>query len=1322
MGLVLSAMSGTGNHNRVSLTGSFYTMGTNGGKGIAPDPTNMRFFVSGSRGAAITSIAANKIGLAAFGGDVNISGSLKLGERNSEDGGMETYLGVQQLVGQAAGGNKPSHSGMHADDVRLFAASGTLYAMTSNGKIGAIRSGTSGAVDGSGTANKITYWEDGNTVTSNAGFTVDVSSKTKLTIGDGTAEDTSIVFDGNATDVRIGIDDGTDKLEIGTGAAMGTTTALTIDTSQQVAVVATTAASSTTTGALTVAGGASVAADLYVGDDLRLASDDAVLALGVGNDVTLTHDGGTGATLASAGAFVVDGAAAVTVDSDAALTLGGASIDMDADGGAVNIDGSGGINIGIATDTAIDIDSSTLDIDASGAVTIDSTSTIVISGDGGATLSDDTEALAYDGSGNVDFDAVALDIDASGAITVDGTSTIGIGTAANAGNISIGTNATARTLTLGNNTGASATAIVAGTGNASVNSTGHFAVTSSLNHGHAIQMLASAGGMHFRAAGAAGEDITIANTAGSVVVQSGEAIANAVVLAASAGGAMVTVADNFTGSIGNGTDLFVSTRASANAAYEKIVLQNTVGTGNDAILLNASAGGVTAMCPDGKQISLMNSGQNTGIFVKPNSSASSEKIQIASVGTGTDSIDIDSSGGVDMDIGTGGLLVDTTGAVSLDAAAASNFTVATGGADADDLTIAVTGGGDSSLLLSSAGTGADAVSIDVSAGSMVVAPSLADGQTLKVGKNGAVEMVFTPHGTAGNEKWSLTNTAGTAADAIAIDASAGGVSIDGAAASNFTTSAGALTLKGAGGETIGTNGQTAAFLGDMTIAGDLTVNGTTTQVDTTNLQVKDKNILINDGGGATSGAGAGLDIEEGGSVTGYIRVADDDRGNLDLKACNGSELKLDVNAGVTWTIGGALTVEGTSVLNQDLTTDASPTFAGSTNGNIQVGVTGDNEIDTSSGNLTLDSAGGTVAVTDMLTVSGQTMLASTLDVVGATNITGTLSVSTGILPDANDGAYLGSTSKSFSDLFLADAGVINWNNGNSTLTGGSALLNSSVAFRATKLEIDGANDYLDVDTNLKVVAAADIILDPGGANVLPGSDNADALGAAGTAWSDLFLGDGAVINFDSGDMTITNASNELQVDGGDLVMEGTNKVGLGGAPSTDYIQKDTDVKIVAAADIVLSAAGANVKPGSNDECALGVSGTAFSDLFLASGGVINFHAGDVTVTHAANVLTFAGATSGYVFTNGDVLPGADNSLSLGSSTARWANIYTGDLHLANDRGNWTLVEENNMLTFRNNLNGKWYRMVMEEIDPDGRDSGMQGPAPQLAEDTPDWEI
>jgi len=56
----------------------------------------------------------------------------------------------------------------------------------------------------------------------------------KITIGDAGAEDTMLAFDGNAVDYRIGIDDGTDTLEIGVGTAHGTTPALTVDSSQNI--------------------------------------------------------------------------------------------------------------------------------------------------------------------------------------------------------------------------------------------------------------------------------------------------------------------------------------------------------------------------------------------------------------------------------------------------------------------------------------------------------------------------------------------------------------------------------------------------------------------------------------------------------------------------------------------------------------------------------------------------------------------------------------------------------------------------------------------------------------------------------------------------------------------------------------------------------------------------------------------------------------------------------------------------------------------------------------------------------------------------------
>ncbi len=60
-----------------------------------------------------------------------------------------------------------------------------------------------------------------------------------LTVGAGAAEDTKIVFDGNAQDFYIGLDDSVDDLIIGKGSVVGTTPAITIDENLNVAVAGT---------------------------------------------------------------------------------------------------------------------------------------------------------------------------------------------------------------------------------------------------------------------------------------------------------------------------------------------------------------------------------------------------------------------------------------------------------------------------------------------------------------------------------------------------------------------------------------------------------------------------------------------------------------------------------------------------------------------------------------------------------------------------------------------------------------------------------------------------------------------------------------------------------------------------------------------------------------------------------------------------------------------------------------------------------------------------------------------------------------------------
>ena len=96
----------------------------------------------------------------------------------------------------------------------------------------------------------------------------------------------------------------------------------------------------------------------------------------------------------------------------------------------------------------------------------------------------------------------------------------------------------------------------------------------------------------------------------------------------------------------------------------------------------------------------------------------------------------------------------------------------------------------------------------------------------------------------------------------------------------------------------------------------------------------------------------------------------------------------------------------------------------------------------------------------------------------------------------------------------------------------------------------------------------------------------------------------------------------------------------------------------------------------------------------AGGAVLTTADSGATITSTTlNSPTLAGTIS-----SSSLIPTADATSDLGSATKRWNNIYTTDLHLQNDRGNWTVIEEEDYLTLRNNKTDKVYKLVMEEIE------------------------
>lgn len=130
-------------------------------------------------------------------------------------------------------------------------------------------------------------------------------------------------------------------------------------------------------------------------------------------------------------------------------------------------------------------------------------------------------------------------------------------------------------------------------------------------------------------------------------------------------------------------------------------------------------------------------------------------------------------------------------------------------------------------------------------------------------------------------------------------------------------------------------------------------------------------------------------------------------------------------------------------------------------------------------------------------------------------------------PLLNDGVALGTTTKSWSDLFLASGAVINWNNGNVLLT-----------HSAGNLAFTGATSY-----NFSTFIA-------------PTVNDGAALGAATVSWSDLFLANGAVINFNNGALTMTHSASGLQVSqstpSGSVVLGLSNTSNTGGNSHTRF--------------------------------------------------------------------------------------------------------------------------------------------------------------------------
>ena len=273
-------------------------------------------------------------------------------------------------------------------------------------------------------------------------------------------------------------------------------------------------------------------------------------------------------------------------------------------------------------------------------------------------------------------------------------------------------------------------------------------------------------------------------------------------------------------------------------------------------------------------------------------------------------------------------------------------------------------------------------------------------------------------------------------------------------------------------------------------------------------------------------------------------------------------------------------------------------------------------------------SGGELSVAQESWVSQNAALATTDNTITRFDGASGLLQGSGILIDdsnnlllvTSDGGALGSSSIMWSDLFLANGAVINFNS-DITITHSTDVL----AFAGGSYSFAGA--------------------------ITPALKDGSALGSATLQFSDLFLALGAVINFDNGDVTITHAANAVTVAGGTFNATGGGALtgtwsDLGTVTTVDINGGTVDGVTIggsSAGAITGTTITANTgfMPDANDGAYLGQAGTAFADLFLAEGGVINWDSGDATLTQTGNVLALAGA-----------------ALSLDSKISTYNNITT----------------------------------------------------------------
>ena len=485
------------------------------------------------------------------------------------------------------------------------------------------------------------------------------------------------------------------------------------------------------------------------------------------------------------------------------------------------------------------------------------------------------------------------------------------------------------------------------------------------------------------------------------------------------------------------------------------------------------------------------------------------------------------------------------------------------------------------------------------------------------------------------------------------------------------TAINAATIGNSGAEITGTL-QTAAQT-NITSVGTLTgltLSGTLTG---TSLEAA----TIGNAGAAFIGDGTALTSLTGANITGTVANA-----TYAIEASNSNTSNSAITAGTANQVIDAtqsnITAVGTLTGLTLSGTLTGTTINAATIGNSGAAITGTLQTAaqtniTSLGTLTGLTLSGTLTGTTVEAAqignSGAT-LTGTLDTAAQTNITG-LGTLTGLTLSGNVSGtnYIASGNVNASSYIIEGDGVF-WSNGDPYSSGGGGFTFANVYSGTDFYYIESSN----TSGRLGFVAGTGVALV---ANVTTGNIAFSIDQGASTADADYGLVTEEVTL--SSDYGLVTDGVDLSADYGTIAVDGivvTSSIVDGVITpvklSTGHPDWDSNGNVTLGTDVVY-VDNQNYRVGINN-----VAPTA--DL-------------DVTGNIAGNL-------TGTVYSTGNIIPSANATYDLGTSSLRWNNVYTSDLSLANEHGSWTIVEGEDDLFLYNNKRGKVYKFALIEVNPE----------------------